>query len=79
MILHTLYGGRSKKKMERLETNSKTKVEAYMKQLQGTKNCKYKWFKIEEALPDEELKVHKSSNKWTNYNTGKTPRVNGRA
>jgi len=75
MIPHTLLGGRSKKKMVRLETNSKSKCERYRDALKVTKNCKYKWFEIREALPDEELKVHKSQNEWTNYNSPLTPRV----
>jgi hypothetical protein len=70
MKLHTLLGGKSKKKMVRLETNSKEKCENYMKALQGTSNTKYKWFEIREAFPDEELKVHKSQNAWTGYNAG---------
>jgi hypothetical protein len=68
MKLYTLYGGRSKKKMERLETNSKSKCENYRDALKVTPTVKYRWFEIREALPDEELKVHKSQNKWTGYN-----------
>jgi hypothetical protein len=33
-----------------------------MKALQSSKLKQYKWFEIREALPDEELKVHKSQN-----------------
>lgn len=68
MKLYTLYGGRSKKKMERLETNTLKKCENYRDNLKVTPSTKYKWFEIKEALPDEELKVHKSQNKWTDYN-----------
>lgn len=68
MKLYTLLGGRSKKKMVRLETNSKKKCENYRDALKATPSSKYKHFEIREALPDEELKVHKSSNQWTNYN-----------
>jgi hypothetical protein len=68
MKLYTLYGGRSKKKMTRLETNSKSKCENYRDALNVTPTNKYKWFEIREALPEEELKVHKSQNKWTGYN-----------
>jgi len=67
MTLYTLLGGRSKKKMVRLETNSKEKCENYRDALKVTRNSKYKWFEIREALPEEELKVHKSQNAWTNY------------
>jgi len=70
MTLYTLLGGRSKKKMKRLETNSKQKCENYMKQLQKTKNSVLLFFEIREALPEEELKVHKSQNKWTRYDYG---------
>jgi hypothetical protein len=67
MKLYTLLGGRSKKKMERLETNAKHKCENYRDALKVTKNSKYKFFEIREAMEDEELKIHKSSNQWTNY------------
>jgi hypothetical protein len=70
MILHTLYGGRSKSKMVRLETNSKEKCERYRDALKVTANCKYRWFEIKIAAPDEELKVHRSQNAWTGYNQG---------
>jgi hypothetical protein len=70
MKLYTLLAGKSKKKMTRLETNSKAKCENYKKSLESSKYTKYKWFEIREALPDEELKVHKSQNAWTNYNVG---------
>jgi hypothetical protein len=70
MKLYTLLGGKSKKKMVRLETNSKQKCENYKKALEKTSASKYKWFEIREALPDEELKVHKSQNAWTGYNEG---------
>ena len=62
MKLYTLLGGKSKKKMVRLETNSKQKCENYKKALEKTSVSKYKWFEIREAFPDEELKVHKSQN-----------------
>ena len=75
MTLYTLLAGTSKKKMKRLETSSKSKCENYMKALKATSSCKYKWFEIREALEDEEFKLHKSQNQWTNYNTGLTPRV----
>jgi hypothetical protein len=67
MKLYTLLGGKSKKKMTRLETNSKQKCENYKKALESSKLKQYKWFEIREALPDEELKVHKSQNAWTGY------------
>lgn len=70
MKLYTLLGGKSKKKMIRLETNSKQKCENYKTALEKTAVSKYRWFEIREALPDEELKVHKSQNAWTNYNVG---------
>ena len=68
MKLHTLLGGKSKKKMVRLETNSKEKCENYMKALKSSNLKQYKWFEIREALPDEEFKPHKSQNAWTGYN-----------
>jgi len=67
MKLYTLLAGKSKKKMVRLETNAKHKCENYMKALKGSNLKQYKWFEIREALPDEELKVHKSQNAWTGY------------
>lgn len=70
MKLYTLFAGKSKKKMVRLETNTKHKCENYMNALKKTSASKYKWFEIREALPDEELKTHKSQNAWTNYNVG---------
>ena len=70
MTLYTLLGGKSKKKMVRLETNAKHKCENYRDQLAKTPNTKYKFFEIREALPEEELKVHKSQNKWTRYDCG---------
>lgn len=68
MKLYTLYGGKSKRKMTRLETNTKKKCENYMNALKVTPSTKYKWFEIKEALPEEEFKVHKSQNMWTGYN-----------
>jgi len=68
MKLYTLLAGKSKKKMTRLETNARHKCENYMNALKKTSSSKYKWFEIREALPDEELMVHKSQNKWTGYN-----------
>ena len=70
MKLYTLLGGKSKKKMSRLETNSKGKCENYKKALESSNLKQYKWFEIREALPDEELKVHKSQNAWTGYDEG---------
>lgn len=70
MKLYTLLGGKSKKKMIRLETNSKQKCENYMNALKKSNLKHLQWFEIREALPDEELKVHKSQNAWTNYNVG---------
>lgn len=75
MKLYTLYGGRSKKKMTRLETNSKEKCEKYMNALKVTPNTKYKWFELKEALPEEEFKEHKSQNMWTGYNCPLPKRV----
>lgn len=75
MKLYTLLGGRSKTKMKRLETNSKSKCENYKKALEKTPNTIYKWFEIREALPEEELKVHKSQNQWTNYDCPLPKRV----
>lgn len=68
MKLYTLLGGRSKKKMKRLETNSKKKCENYRDALEASNLKQYKFFELREALPEEELKEHKSSNQWTNYN-----------
>jgi hypothetical protein len=70
MKLYTLLAGKSKKKMVRLETNAKHKCENYMNALKKSNLKQYKWFEIREALPDEELKVHKSQNAWTGYNEG---------
>jgi len=70
MILYTLLAGRSKKKLKRVETNSLKKCENYRDALKASNLIQYKHFEIREALPDEELKEHKSSNQWTNYNVG---------
>lgn len=67
MKLYTLLGGKSKKKIVRLETNSKNKCENYMNALKSSNLKQYQWFEIREALPDEELKIHKSQNSWTGY------------
>lgn len=67
MKLYTLLAGRSKKKMKRIETNSKKKCENYRDALIASKLKQYVFFEIREALEDEELKVHKSCNKWTGY------------
>lgn len=68
MTLYTLLAGKSKKNLKRIETNSKKKCENYRDALIASNLKQYKFFEIREALPEEELKVHKSQNKWTNYN-----------
>ena len=68
MQLYTLLAGRSKKKLKRVETNSLKKCENYRDALKASNLIQYKHFEIREVLPEEDLKVHKSQNEWTNYN-----------
>ena len=58
MKLYTLLGGKSKKKIVRLETNSKNKCENYMNALKSSNLKQYQWFEIREEfdkeIPDEQ-------------------------
>ena len=76
MNLHTVMGGRSKKRMKAIMTDELHKCEAYVKARQASPTV-VQWFEIVPAAPDAKIwrKKNSMSGYWKAYNSTATPRV----